>query len=202
MISENNNQTYVIRILSSVYIHVTGRPSGATKTPTISLLSHHQLGFSTDYYPAFGHHNEVLIEHDNHLYLYKHISRDYSLMWKKRIPSGKENSFMAISGSENILLGTHCYNQNLQLLETFLNHDDLMDCTEDNNVVFCQCRQEGGFMLSIWKLGSQQPVMTLQPPAGRKWDSGLSVCYVANRIVVVDVGKETMDIFTQAGNMH
>ena len=193
---------HVIRILSSVYVHVTGRPSGATKTPSISLLCHHQLGFRTDCYPAFGHHNEVLIKYDNHLYLYKHVSRDYSLMWKKPIPPGEEDFLRAISGSENILLDNHCYNQNLQLLETFPTHGDLLNCTEDNNVVFCQRRQPFDYMLSICKFGSQQPVMTLQPPAGRKWDSGLSVCYVANRIVVLERWNKTMDIFTQAGNMH
>ena len=123
-------------------------------------------------------------------------------MWKKLIPSGTETPFMAISGSEKLLLGNHCYNQNLQLLETFPNHGDLMDCTEDNHLVFRQCRQVFDYMLSIWKLGSQQPVMTLQPPAGRKWYYGLSVYYVANRIVVVEAAKETMDIFTQTGTMH
>ena len=92
--------------------------------------------------------------------------------------------------------------QNLQLLETFPNHSDILDCTEDNRVVLRQKRQEGDYMLSIWKLGSQQPVMTLQPTAGRTWGPHLSVCCMANRIVVVNRWNQTMDIFTQAGKMH
>ena len=113
---------------------------------------------------------------------------------------------MAISGSGNILLGTQCFNHDLQLLETFPNHGDLRDCTEDNHAIFRQDRREGGYMLSIWKLGSQQPVMTLQPPAGETWSECLSVCYVASRIVVVDAGhirrQGTIHLYTNEGNMH
>ena len=186
------------------YVHFTGRSSEATRTPSLSCLSQHQLGFRSRYYPAFGYNNEVLIRHNSQLFFFKLISKGYFQVWNKPIPEGTMISYGAIAGSGEILLGTRCYDQDFQLLKTFPNHGYLLDSTEDNHMIFCQNRQkQGDYLLRIWKVGNKKPVVTLQPPEGQTWNQDLSVCYVANSIVVVvDGWTKTMDLFTKEGNMY
>ena len=153
---------------------------------------------------AFGENGEVVLTVDHHIYLYQHGGMKYSLAKKTYLPDGVGwDCFKAISNT-TIFLQAHEYAPTHQLSSRDLHHmgsldhkGKLLGLLYPSTLVYGQERSHKDWIIILHHADGE---MILQPPRGRSWDWGLSVCRAGQYIVVVETWTQSIDAFSTGGN--
>ena len=157
---------------------------------------------------GFGYNNEILVPCVTSLTLYKLDGGEYATMWENsELLCGDTNEFefeVAVDKSGKILIqkgeneATIQYSSNLEKEATVDHRGDLLDCTEDGNVMYTW-GEKGKHDWAIEVYGATYEKIPLVPrDVTYRW---LSLCSVGDKYAVVEkeASAKSLDIFSKQG---
>ena len=173
----------------------------------VELAGQLQITHDADRYLAFGERGEVVLADGVHIYLYQHDGAKYSLTRMASLPDGVESYCnKAVSETTVFLRDFHLSSPTHKLHITDLHHMGTLDhmgelrgVLHPSTLVYDRKKAN-----DEWTIVLHQPDggMILQPPHGRSWNSGLSVCRAGDHILVVETFTQSMDAFSANGKIY
>ena len=160
---------------------------------------------------AFGDRGELVLEDLDIICLYQHHGAEYSLVKQGRRPHDVDEGWIvhqAVSSDTVVIQtggttagpATHQLHLSDLRPKGRLHHEgELRGVLSPSTLVYGQETADGGWVIALHQPDGKK--MVLQPPRGRRWFHGLSVCRAGQHIVVVEGRTQAMDIFTTSGNI-
>lgn len=171
----------------------------------------------TEWRLAFGKKGEAVLADQDNICLYQHNGDEYCLANRMPLPgdvSGYCNKAVSTSAvfvqdpvSTSAVLvqdllpvePTHQLSiQDLNPVDILHHKGDLLDVVSPSTLVYRQKRGEDDWIVTLHNRDGE---MTLKPPPGRTWGSGLSVCRAGDSLVLVELRTPSMTVFTTSGNI-
>jgi serine/threonine protein kinase len=187
-------------------------PSAGVPT-SLTPITHHELSFEGDWNAGFSSDGSIVLASESdpsHLYMYRHNDGNYAEVRKKPLPAGLDYDCTTCNKAINktiIALQNYCsattihYSHSLEVHHTSQHKGNLLDLWDDGCTGYVRAAADGnGRVIDVYD-NNQKRVVTLQPPAGCKWEVFLSVCKLRDGFAVVDQLSKSLTVFDTEGKL-